>query len=98
MGSVLFDEDDILLVPSPHYFFFHNDFGVRNMAKVAGVPIYDSKNPVPKLVVDRFEKKFNELKKSGRKVKALLLTNPNNPDGHYFTLDELKPIIEWAIR
>jgi aspartate/methionine/tyrosine aminotransferase len=98
LGAALFDEDDIMLVPSPYYFLFSHDFGYRNLNRIVGVPMYTSKDPIPKLNVLSFDRKYKELEQDGQKVKAILLTNPNNPEGHYFTLDELQPVIEWAYR
>jgi aspartate/methionine/tyrosine aminotransferase len=31
-------------------------------------------------------------------VKAIIITNPQNPEGGYFTLDEIRPIVEWALK
>lgn len=35
--------------------------------------------------------------KAKGKVRAILIVNPQNPDGCYFTLNQLKPIIDWAL-
>ena len=37
-------------------------------------------------------------KLQGKTVRAVLIVNPRNPDAGYFTLDELKPLVDWAVK
>ena len=98
LGQVLFDEDDILLAHSPYYHRFPNDFADRGLIEILNVPSMKEGSVQVTLDVDLFEKEFQQCKEAGKAVKAILIVNPRNPDGGYFTLEEMKPAIEWAVK
>ncbi|CAK5023309.1 unnamed protein product [Meloidogyne enterolobii] len=93
LSQILFNSGDSVLTPAPFYYRFVNDFGERGLVNVEIVQTLNE-NGVLILSVERFEEAF--LKAKG-KVSAILIVNPQNPDGCYFTLDQLKPIIDWAL-
>ena len=98
LGQVLFDEDEILLAHSPYYHRFPNDFADRGLIEILNVPSMKEGSVEVTLDVDLFEKEFQQSKEAGKAVKAILIVNPRNPDGGYFTLQEMKPVIEWAVK
>uniref|UniRef100_A0A914N610 Aminotransferase class I/classII domain-containing protein n=1 Tax=Meloidogyne incognita TaxID=6306 RepID=A0A914N610_MELIC len=93
LSQVLFNSGDSVLTPAPYYYRFVNDFGERGLVNVEIVQTL-TENGLFILSVERFEEAF--LKAKG-KVRAILIVNPQNPDGCYFTLNQLKPIIDWAL-
>nr|CAD2185144.1 unnamed protein product [Meloidogyne enterolobii] len=93
LSQILFNSGDSVLTPAPFYYRFVNDFGERGLVNVEIVQTL-TENGLLDLSVERFEEAF--LKAKG-KVSAILIVNPQNPDGCYFTLNQLKPIIDWAL-
>lgn len=98
LSQSIFDVGDILLTSAPFYYRFPNDFGDRGLVHVESVHAYDTETNSLKLSVEKFEEKFQQLRNQGKSVKAVLLVNPRNPDGGIFTLEEVKPIVEWAVK
>ncbi|KAI1701386.1 aminotransferase class I and II domain-containing protein [Ditylenchus destructor] len=97
LGQILFDSGDVVLVPAPYYFRFANDFGERGLVRIGVVPALSICGQRTELHVERFEKAYQEGQKVG-KVRAITLVNPQNPEGGYFSLEELRPIVEWALK
>uniref|UniRef100_A0A914QAA0 Aminotransferase class I/classII domain-containing protein n=1 Tax=Panagrolaimus davidi TaxID=227884 RepID=A0A914QAA0_9BILA len=98
LSQAIFDEGDSLITFAPLYYRFPNDFGDRGLIHVESVVGYNPKTNTVELNVEKFEEKFQQLEADGKPVKAILLVNPRNPDGGVFALDELKPIVEWAVK
>uniref|UniRef100_A0A914Y0U6 Aminotransferase class I/classII domain-containing protein n=1 Tax=Panagrolaimus superbus TaxID=310955 RepID=A0A914Y0U6_9BILA len=98
LSQAIFDEGDSLITFAPLYYRFPNDFGDRGLINVESIDGYNSKTNTVELNVEKFEQKFQQLEAEGKPVKAILLVNPRNPDGGVFGLDELKPIVEWAVK
>ena len=98
LSQTLFDEGEVLLTFAPYYYRFPNDYGDRGLIEVESVDCYFPDTGKFELRVELLEEKFQELKKKGKTVRALLIVNPRNPDGGYFGESELKPVIDWAIK
>lgn len=98
LGQILFDSGDVVLVPAPYYYRFANDFGERGLVKIGVVPALAKDGNRTELIVENFEAAYKENQNFGNKVRAITLVNPQNPEGGYFNLEEIKPIIDWAIR
>lgn len=87
-----------MITPAPYYYRYPNDFADRGLIHIIGVPTIFGESTTPTLNVEVFEEKLQETQKQGINVKALLLINPTNPEGIYYTRKELKPIVEWAVK
>uniref|UniRef100_A0A914EMD1 Aminotransferase class I/classII domain-containing protein n=1 Tax=Acrobeloides nanus TaxID=290746 RepID=A0A914EMD1_9BILA len=98
VAQVIFDEGDAMITPAPYYYRYLNDFADRGLIHIIGVPTIFGESTTPTLNVEVFEEKLQETQKQGINVKALLLVNPTNPEGGYYTRNELKPIVEWAVK
>jgi len=86
---VLADEDDEVLVPDPGYPAF------------AGPAVMLGIKPVPYDLTPEndFKPSIAELeKKLTKRTKYLWVNYPSNPTGQVATLDELKPIVEFALK
>ncbi|KAI6213765.1 ACC synthase-like protein [Aphelenchoides besseyi] len=79
---------------APYYYRFANDFGERGLVDIRIVAALSDDGKRTELKVERFEEAYQ---KAGQKVRALTLVNPQNPEGDYFSIDELRPIIKWAL-
>jgi len=98
LSHVIFDEGDVLLTFAPYYYRISHDFGNRELVDVEFVNSYFSDTGKFELRIELLEEKLQELKKKGKVVKGLLLVNPRNPDGGYFSESELKPVLDWTIK
>uniref|UniRef100_A0AC34FG89 Aminotransferase class I/classII domain-containing protein n=1 Tax=Panagrolaimus sp. ES5 TaxID=591445 RepID=A0AC34FG89_9BILA len=98
LSHAIFDEGDSLITFAPLYYRFPNDFGDRGLIHVESIDGYNPATNTVELNVEKFEEKFQKLEAEGKPVKAILLVNPRNPDGGVFALEELKPIVEWAVK
>jgi aspartate/methionine/tyrosine aminotransferase len=54
------------------------------MVKPVGVPIPDGVDPTSPQIFEAFEAKLEELNKAGSPVRAVIMTNPNNPLGFIY--------------
>lgn len=98
LSQILFDSDDVILVPAPFYYRFANDFGERGLVKIGVVPALSECGTRTELKVERFQLAYEKYQNVSAKVRAITLVNPQNPEGGYFSLNEIRPIIEWAVR
>jgi aspartate/methionine/tyrosine aminotransferase len=110
LGQILFDPGEILIVPAPYYYRFVNDFGERGLVEIVTVPALSADQKQTMLKVEDFEAVYQKAIKEvcyppfllnvsfqRKKVRAITLVNPQNPEGCYFSLDEMRPIIQWAL-
>lgn len=78
------DPGDAILVSRPMYGRFEIDFGIQ-----AGVSIvYADTEPEEAFspeVVQKFEDALVKSETEGRRIRAVLIVNPNNPVGPYFS-------------
>uniref|UniRef100_A0A914Y083 Aminotransferase class I/classII domain-containing protein n=1 Tax=Panagrolaimus superbus TaxID=310955 RepID=A0A914Y083_9BILA len=93
LSHVLFDEGEIMLAHSPFYHRFLNDFIDRGLIDIVSIPTMFEDSIKAELKVELYEKAFQKAVSEGKTVRAILIVNPRNPDGGYWSLTELKPII-----
>ncbi|XP_075410064.1 putative inactive 1-aminocyclopropane-1-carboxylate synthase-like protein 2 [Tenrec ecaudatus] len=99
---VLCDVGDAFLIPTPFCSGFA--FICHVYAQIALVPVHlDSQvtreNTEPfQLTVDKLEQALQDAKLKGRRVKGLVLTNPQNPLGDIYSEDSLKTYLDFAKR
>jgi 1-aminocyclopropane-1-carboxylate synthase len=87
----LADQGDCALVPAPYYSSFDRDLGMR-----AGVSI-ECVHSTTRLSVIAFEDAYQLAIESGKRPKALLLTNPHNPLGIVYREGDLRELLIWAM-
>ncbi|ODO01973.1 hypothetical protein L198_02704 [Cryptococcus wingfieldii CBS 7118] len=84
----LLDEGDAILVAAPYYTGFDRDLISRGKVKL--IPIYI---PIEKTFtpegLELFEAKYEELKKEGTRVRAVIVCNPQNPMGRPYPRETL---------
>lgn len=102
LAMVLSDPGDGFLIPSP--FYGGIKIAAYAYAKVELIPVYlDSEitdvNTHPfQLTVDKLERALLEARLQRKKVKGLVLINPQNPLGDIYSRDSLKEYLEFAKR
>ncbi len=87
----LADPGDGVLVPTPSYAGFWMDLEMRDELKI--IPVHCSSDDGFRLTPQRLDRAIAE---AGRPVKALLFTNPNNPLGTVYSVEEVEEIRDWA--
>ncbi|XP_076445214.1 1-aminocyclopropane-1-carboxylate synthase-like protein 1 [Babylonia areolata] len=92
----LADPGDYFMVASPYYYRIRNDIEDRAGVHVLEVPL--SPKVGFELTVSSFEIVYNLARRQGKKVKAILLINPNNPLGDVYTPQLLTEILHFACR
>lgn len=90
-GKVLCDPGDAVLVPSPYYGGFDAD--LKYGAKVYCVPVPHTTEDCLEVTEEALEK---ALSTSKRPVKAILISNPNNPYGRSYTSKQLMLFCKFA--
>ena len=86
----LCDEGDVILALSPSYILFAN----APEAYGAELQLVESQQGIRKFTVlpEKLDQQINENLKAGNTVKAVLIVNPTNIDGQYWTEDEVEEI------
>lgn len=87
----LADAGDGVLVPTPSYAGFWMDLELRNGLRI--VPVHRTEHEAFQLNVDTLE---HALRSSPRRIRALLLTRPDNPLGTAESLADFDACVAWA--
>lgn len=81
LSSVLCDDGEAVILPTPFYNGFEEDMGDRSGVHLVDVEILEGEHGELK-EVERLEKEMERREKEGgAKVRAVLITNPHNPLG-----------------
>ena len=91
LGHALGDPGDAVLVPTPSYAGFWPDLQVRPGLRIVEVPTHAEEGYA--LTPDTLDR---AMANSPGPVRALLLTNPDNPRGQVRPAEEVTPILDWA--
>ena len=92
--NVLCDVGEGIILPSPYYPGFDHDLKVRS--GVEPIPAFLDPNEEFVLTKKALQDAMINASKRNIKVKALLLTSPNNPLGRVYTRDELMMCINFC--
>ncbi|XP_037378322.1 probable inactive 1-aminocyclopropane-1-carboxylate synthase-like protein 2 isoform X1 [Talpa occidentalis] len=100
--TVLCDPGEAILTPTPFYgglVFTSNLYANVELIHVhLDSEVTDGETPPFQLTVGRLEQALLEAQLKGKKVRGLLLINPQNPLGDIYSLDSLKEYLEFAKR
>ncbi|MEL6544267.1 MAG: aminotransferase class I/II-fold pyridoxal phosphate-dependent enzyme, partial [Myxococcota bacterium] len=91
LGYALGDPGDSILVPTPSYAGFWMDMELRDELRL--VPVAGVAENGFRVGPEDYER---ALTHASSPVRALLLTNPDNPRGTVMSESELRAILEWA--
>jgi len=91
LATMLGDPGDVVLIPTPYYSGFVDDFEARAEVKLASV---HCGTDLPKAA---FEAALAEQKRKGKKVRAVLFSSPNNPVGTVYTPEAVKNVISFCM-
>ncbi|ORX80128.1 PLP-dependent transferase, partial [Anaeromyces robustus] len=90
-GEVLFDQGDAALVPGPFYGGFEAD--LKYGARVYCIPVQHEENDCLEVSEEALE---NALNNATRKVRAIIIANPNNPFGRCYSAEQLLRFCNFA--
>lgn len=93
LSYAMFDEDDILLIPTPYYTGFDHDFKLRFKVKFEYVHL----NPQEDFThqISLFEKAYAAISDKDR-IKGVLITTPHNPTGEVLSDDFSQKIVSFC--
>ncbi|KAI8140718.1 pyridoxal phosphate-dependent transferase [Fennellomyces sp. T-0311] len=87
---------DSILIISPYYGNFDSDVCVGS--QVSNVPFYPSETEDGDIAIhaEKLNEAVENAQQSGKKIKAILITNPHNPLGRCFTRESLENVLRVA--
>uniref|UniRef100_A0A0C9S1N4 TSA: Wollemia nobilis Ref_Wollemi_Transcript_25086_2288 transcribed RNA sequence n=1 Tax=Wollemia nobilis TaxID=56998 RepID=A0A0C9S1N4_9CONI len=94
LGFCLAEPGNAFLVPSPYYPGFDRDLNARAGVELVPVPCRSTDNF--NVTITALERAFNQTKKKGVTVRALLITNPSNPVGNTLDSNMLTMLLVFA--
>lgn len=93
LSFCLFDEGDYLMIPTPYYSGFDFDFKFRFQVNFLEVDLDSSTSFTHE--ISPFESAYNSFKEKN-KIKAILLTHPNNPTGEILSKKFIEDVVAFA--
>jgi len=96
----LADPGDVAVIPAPCYPVYRQDIG--NMAEVERYDLvthHDLSDIAsgPRLEVPDLERALSEIEASGRNMRMVILTTPDNPTGGVYSERTLREIARWCV-
>ncbi|KAK0409126.1 hypothetical protein QR680_004353 [Steinernema hermaphroditum] len=85
---------DVVLSAAPFYGRLFNNFEERGQAEVVPVPYENIMHP--RLDVAQFQSMTHHLEEDGKRVKVIVVINPNNPLGVVFPREQIVKLCNWA--
>ncbi|WOK98175.1 hypothetical protein Cni_G06885 [Canna indica] len=94
LSFCLADPGNAFLVPSPYYPGWDRDIKWRTGIELIPVPCRSTNNF--SISIASLERAYNQAKKRGVKVRAVLVSNPSNPVGNLIDRDKLYDLLEFV--
>lgn len=98
---ILCDDGDAVGIPAPSYPVYSQDFGNKSGLVRHDIVTYEdliNNDGFSNLTIKHLKKARTAVKKSGKKLKLLVLTTPDNPTGCLYTQEQLEKISDWCIK
>lgn len=88
----LADEGESVLIPAPYYPAFDNDLEAKD--KLLPTPFFLNESDI----ANQLDTLAVEKQSEGKPVRALLLTNPNNPMGTIYSEETVVEMLRWCLK
>lgn len=98
LGYSICNEGDGVLIPAPFYTGFKSDLEQRIGVKTIPVQLQCKGSNAFNISLQLLEKTLEDTEERGIPVKALLLSNPNNPLGTLYTEEELEMMAAFCLK
>jgi aspartate/methionine/tyrosine aminotransferase len=103
LSLLLFEPGDAVLIPTPYYPAFDQDFLILGHVTVVGIDTVsregnDLTKIFSKVTCESLQQAYDKAISLVHKPKAILLTQPSNPTGTIYSSEELQTIIEWTLK
>ncbi|KAL4178580.1 hypothetical protein AMTRI_Chr13g115790 [Amborella trichopoda] len=85
---------DALLIPTPYYPGFDRDLRWRTGAHI--IPVHCTSKTGFEITLQALEQAYQEAQLQGKRVKALLITNPSNPLGQTLKASAIYQILDFV--
>jgi 1-aminocyclopropane-1-carboxylate synthase len=85
---------DGVLIPAPYYPAFDNDLAAKNDAVPVPVQLSATDQPWAQQLTSAKQRFDGD---SGRAIKGLLVTNPDNPTGTSYSRQHLQEMLQWCL-
>lgn len=98
---ILCGPGEVVAIPAPSYPVYSQDFGNKSALSRHDIVTFDNLEPndgLSNLTIKDLKKAKAAIKNSGKKLKLLVLTTPDNPTGCIYTQEQLSKISEWCIK
>ena len=95
LGFSFCDEGEMMMTPVPYYGAYTSDLYQRFGVRLSPIHL-SSDGQFPRLSVDKLKTALCQAKRDGKKIKALLLSNPNNPLGNIYSITEMESYAEFC--
>ena len=97
LGYSICNEGDGVLIPAPYYTGFKSDLEQRIGVKTIPVQLQCEGENAFKITRQLLDETLENAEERGIPVKALLISNPNNPLGTVYTEEELEMMAEFCL-
>lgn len=94
LSVLLFELGDSILIPTPYYPAFDQDFGY--LGGVNRIPVDPTDLETYELTRADLDKVRDLALSQSQRLKAMLLTNPHNPLGKIYSPSELRIAVDWC--
>ncbi len=98
---ILCGAGDVVAIPAPSYPVYSQDFGNKSALTRHDILTFENlerNDGLSNLTIKDLKKANAAINKSGKKLKLLVLTTPDNPTGCIYTQEQLSEISEWCIK
>jgi aspartate/methionine/tyrosine aminotransferase len=97
LAFTLSNPNDAWLTPVPFYVSYRRDLKTRSGVDIWPVRRQNSDAPLESMPsIADFEAAWNQCQRKNKKVTAVLLCNPHNPTGCFYSEDELITTLSWC--
>lgn len=96
LGFSFCDEGEMILTPAPYYGAFTSDLYQRFGVLLSPINLPSDDLLPYNLSVEILKESLDKAKKEGKKIKALLLSNPNNPLGTIYSIEQMESYAQFC--